>query len=197
MSKIYNTYSLISLLSDGKRKQLDELSKELELSPSMVRRYLDELEKLGIYVKSVKGRYGGYYLSESYYKIPVIPFIEDDVKILENLKNNKNSKDINILIAKMKKYITINEERNLQFPSDRIRTMYNEFNRAIILQKKIYIEYYTIHEDKLGTKDYTKRTVIPDEIFYFESKWYVHGYCELRKDIRQFDFERIKNYKIL
>ena len=197
MSKIYNIYSLISLLSDGKRKRLSELSKELELSPTMVRRYLEELENLGIYVKSVKGRYGGYYLSESYYKIPVMPFTENDIKILESLKNDNNLKDVNIILSKVKKYIAINEERNLQFPSDKIRIMYNDFNRAIILQKKIYIEYYVIHEDKLGTKDYTKRTIIPDEIFYFENKWYVHGYCELRKDIRQFDFERIKKYKIL
>lgn len=197
MSKIYNIYALMSLLSDGKKKKLNELSQELEISPTMVRKYFDELEKLGIYVESIKGRYGGYYLSNSYYKIPLLPFTENDISVLENLKNDTNSRNVNILLSKIKKYMLINLETNDKFFSENIREMYNEFNKAILLNKKIYIEYYTIDEVKIGTKNYTNRTVIPDEIFYFQNKWYLHGFCELRKDIRQFEFERIKKYKIL
>lgn len=198
MSKIYCVYSLISLLSEGKKKQLSELSRQLEISPAMVRRYIAELEKLGIYVESIRGRYGGYYLAESYYKIPILPFDQSDINILENLKKtNSNNKEINIILSKIKKYVCVNNEREPIFENDNIRKMYNDFNKAIKDNRKIYIEYYAIYENKLGSRDYTKRIFIPDEIFFFEKKWMAHGYCELRKDIRQFEFDRIRTYKIL
>ena len=194
MSKIYNVYSLISLLSEGKIIKLADLSEKLEISKTMVRRYIIELEKLGIYVESVRGRYGGYYLSESYYKIPVLPFSQSDIDILEKIDNNC---DIHIIIAKIKKYINLAEERTPTFVDDYAKKCYNDFNRAIKNNQKVFIQYYSVYSNKLGSKDYTERTIIPDELFFFDNKWQVHAYCELRKDIRQFEFERIKNYEIL
>ena len=197
MSKIYCVYSLLSLLSDGKKKNLQELSNELEISKTMVRNYFNELEKLGIYVESVKGRYGGYYLSGAYQKIPLMPFNENELLLLESLKNETNIKDINVLLAKIKKYISLEEDKNINSLKETSRKMYNDFTKAIHDERKIQIQYYVVYDDKLGSRDFTERIVIPDEIFYFENKWFVHGYCELRQDIRQFEFNRIKNYKIL
>ena len=195
MSKIYCVYSLISLLSDGGKKKLSYLSEQLEISPTMVRRYITELEKLGIYVESVRGRYGGYYIGESYYKIPALPFSQNDIKVLEKLKDN--NQEVNLILAKIKKYISISEERNPIFVNDCIKKCYNDFNRAIKRNKKIFIQYYGVHPNKLGSKEYTERVIIPDEVFFFDNKWQVHAYCELRKDIRQFEFDRIKKYEIL
>lgn len=197
MSKIYCIYSLLSLLSDGKKQNLQKLSEELEISKTMVRNYINELEKLGIYVESVKGRYGGYYLSNSYKKIPIMPFNQHDIDILESLKNESNVKDINVLLAKIKKYISLDSDKNKPFLNEFTNKMYNDFTKAINNNRKIEIQYYITYNNKLGSREFTTRIVIPDEIFYFENKWFVHGYCELRQDIRQFEFDRIKSYKIL
>ena len=126
-----------------------------------------------------------------------MPFNQHDIDILESLKNESNVKDINVLLAKIKKYISLDSDKNKPFLNEINNKMYNDFTKAINNNRKIEIQNYIIYNNKLGSREFTTRVVIPDEIFYFENKWFVHGYCELRQDIRQFEFDRIKSYKIL
>ena len=48
-------------MSSGRKYTAKELSELIEVSPRQIRTYIEELEKAGIYVDVVKGRYGGYY----------------------------------------------------------------------------------------------------------------------------------------
>lgn len=71
MSKLSNTIMLLRLLQNGRKYSIKELSEKIEVSPRMIRQYKYELECAGIFIESIKGPYGGYYLNQNI-KIPEV-----------------------------------------------------------------------------------------------------------------------------
>lgn len=69
---------------------------------------------------------------------------------------------------------------------------YNKINKAIKEKRKCLIEYYS--QDK---KTISTRTIKPYELILLGNTWGIAAYCELRKEIRHFYINRIKNIKIL
>ena len=77
MSKLSNTITMLRLLQNGRKYSIKELSEQLEVSPRMIRSYKEELELAGIFIESLRGPYGGYYLNQ-------------DIKLPENLDKSKS-----------------------------------------------------------------------------------------------------------
>ena len=77
MSKLSNTITLLRLLQNGKKYSIKELSEKLEVSPRMIREYKNELEFAGIFIESLRGPYGGYYLNQG-------------IKLPENINKSKS-----------------------------------------------------------------------------------------------------------
>ena len=50
MSKIANMLNMLQILKDNQIHSIDELSRVLEVSPRMIRRYKEELDQTGIYI---------------------------------------------------------------------------------------------------------------------------------------------------
>ena len=65
MSKLSNTITLLRLLQNGRKYSIKELSQIIEVSPRMIREYKNELELAGIFIESIRGPYGGYYLNQN------------------------------------------------------------------------------------------------------------------------------------
>lgn len=80
MSKLSNTITMLRLLQNGRKYSIKELADKIEVSPRMIREYKNELELAGIYIESIRGPYGGYYLNQN-------------IKLPENL-NKSNSINI-------------------------------------------------------------------------------------------------------
>ncbi|WP_026478888.1 helix-turn-helix transcriptional regulator [Alkaliphilus transvaalensis] len=62
MSKVSNALTMYFLLLSRKMMGVNEIAKELEVSPRSIKEYKNDLEKAGIYIGSIRGRYGGYYI---------------------------------------------------------------------------------------------------------------------------------------
>ncbi len=84
MSKLSNTLTMLQLLQNGRKYSIKELSEKLEVTPRMIRAYKDELELAGIFVESLRGPYGGYYLNQNI-KLPE-RYIKEKNIILDNKK---------------------------------------------------------------------------------------------------------------
>ena len=67
--------------------------------------------------------------------------------------------------------------------------IFNILNVAILNKTKLVILYKNLNQE------WQQRTIHPLQIFKFQNKYYVTSYCELRNDIRHFDFERLKIIK--
>ena len=65
MSKLSNVITMLRIMQNGRKYSIKELSEKLEVSPRMIRQYKNELEEAGIYLESIRGPYGGYYLNQT------------------------------------------------------------------------------------------------------------------------------------
>lgn len=199
MSKIYNALAMLEILSSKRKYTIKELSEKLELSPRMVRYYKDELERLGYFIESNTGIDGGYQLINDVY-LPKISVSKYDLELLNGIKEflDKNNYPFNeeldtfinkiqaIYTGSQKKYVSNNTIEN---SSDKEK--YEIFNDAIKNNKRVEISYLSLQNTT------SERIIQPCEIFRHKDNLYVAAYCELRGEIRHFEFQRITTIKVL
>lgn len=198
MGKLVNTLSLLGILSNKRKYSIEELSRKLEVSPRMVRYYKEELEKSGFFIDSVPGKYGGYVLVDDIY-LPKMSISKYDIELLEGVykvldKNNYEYKEKfldlidktkGIYKTSQKKYTESKEWENI--PDNKER--YNIINDAIKNEYKLEIKYKSL-DDKIS-----ERIIEPCEIVNHKANLYVAAFCELRGEIRLFEFKRIVSIK--
>lgn len=194
MGKFSNMLFMIDLLNTGNKYSIKELSQKLGVTERMIRYYKEELENNGIFIESFKGPNGGYFMLDRVKNY--ISFNKYDVQLLENIsevleKSNfpfmKSYKD---LLEKVKNMYSIAEEKSkfiIDIKSLDNNEIFNIVKYSIKKQEAINIEYRNID----GT--ISKRTIHPLQFFNYKDINYVTAYCELRKDIRHFEIERIEN----
>lgn len=196
MGKFSNMLFMIDLLNTGNKYSIKELSQKLGVTERMIRYYKEELENNGIFIESFKGPNGGYFMIDKVKNY--ISFNKYDVQLLENvskvLENSNFSfmKSYKDLLEKVKNMYSIAEEKSkfiVDIKSLDNNEIFNIVKSSIKKQESINIEYRNID----GT--ISKRTIHPLQFFNYKNINYVTAYCELRKDIRHFEIERIENIK--
>lgn len=73
-------------------------------------------------------------------------------------------------------------------PYGEYRETIDRVNEAVLQNHCIRIDYFSMHRKELFS-----RTVAPYKIWFFDGSFYIIGYCRLRKDIRIFALDRIRN----
>lgn len=196
MGKFSNMLFMIDLLNTGNKYSIKELSQKLGVTERMIRYYKEELENNGIFIESFKGPNGGYFMLDRVKNY--ISFNKYDVQLLENISEvlEKSSfpfmKSYKDLLEKVKNMYSIAEEKSkfiVDIKSLDNNEIFNIVKSSIKKQESINIEYRNID----GT--ISKRTIHPLQLFNYKDINYVTAYCELRKDIRHFEIERIENIK--
>lgn len=196
MGKFSNMLFMIDLLNTGNKYSVKELSQKLGVTERMIRYYKEELENNGIFIESFKGPNGGYFMLDRVKNY--ISFNKYDVQLLENISEvlEKSSfpfmKSYKDLLEKVKNMYSIAEEKSkfiIDIKSLDNNEIFNIVKSSIKKQESINIEYRNID----GT--ISKRTIHPLQLFNYKDINYVTAYCELRKDIRHFEIERIENIK--
>lgn len=196
MGKLSNMLFMIDLLNTGNKYSIKELSQKLGVTERMIRYYKEELENNGIFIESFKGPNGGYFMLDRVKNY--ISFNKYDVQLLENISEvlEKSSfpfmKSYKDLLEKVKNMYSIAEEKSkfiIDIKSLDNNEIFNIVKSSIKKQEAINIEYRNID----GT--ISKRTIHPLQFFNYKDINYVTAYCELRKDIRHFEIERIENIK--
>lgn len=196
MSKISNAIKMLNYLNTGNKYNVKELSQKLGITDRMVRYYKEELEEAGIPIETFRGPNGGYYIiktSEQYNM-----FNKYDVELLEGVENILSQLNYVYLdkykniIDKVKNVNDIAEEKSKYFLTNGIEDnskMYFILNEAITSKKKVCILYKNLNQE------WQERCIHPLQIFKYSGHFYVTAFCELRNDIRHFEFSRIKILK--
>ena len=73
-------------------------------------------------------------------------------------------------------------------PDHTMETLFN----AIAQQKQVRIDYKGVQDSKCQ-----ERIIEPVGLFYEQSHWYIHAYCLLRNDYRQFRTDRVSGIQIM
>ncbi len=69
--------------------------------------------------------------------------------------------------------------------------MYIIMKNAIKNKNKVKMKFLSVNSG------ITERIIHPAELFIYMDKWYIAAFCELRKEIRLFKLDDIKEYEIL
>ena len=193
MGKISNAIQMLNYLNTGNKYTVKELSQKLGITERMVRYYKQELEESGIPIETFMGPNGGYFIinKQNQYN----QFNKYDIQLLESIYEILKNNDY-IYIDKYKKLLDkikttndINEEKSKYFFTNKIEDnskVYFILNEAIVNNSKITILYRNLNQE------WQERNIHPIQIFKFDNRFYVTAYCELRNDIRHFEFNRIK-----
>ncbi len=80
----------------------------------------------------------------------------------------------------------------LEKPSLLISDHFRQIRQAVDQRRKLEIDYFAMTRNRKG-----KRIIRPYHLMKRLGFWYVTGYCERRKDLRTFKFERILSVRLL
>ncbi len=196
MGKISNTLSILTLLSSGKKYTSKELSEIIEVTPRQIRIYIKELEKAGIYVEVIKGRYGGYYYQSNSYDYK-IHFDINEVNTLEKIYLSLKDQIVDqnllnglgLIIEKMRFIVLYSNNKQDGISQEENKKMYNLLSNAIYNNNGV-----TLFVNK--SKKIQQRKFIPHSIYVNNNTYYVTGYCPDIDDIRTYPFFEINEIKI-
>jgi predicted DNA-binding transcriptional regulator YafY len=197
-----------TLITSRQGKSAADLADEIECHPRTLYRDLEALQAAGfpIYTERTEGKNLWSLLDTLKHHIP-IPFSLTELMalyfgtdMLKAFKGTAFHDSLESLSQKIKatlppesmKYLK-SVEQTLQVGIKpykdyaRFREIINRVNEAALQKKSIEIVYYTMSRRKEG-----KRKVDPYRIWFFNSTFYLIGYCHQRREIRIFALDRIK-----
>lgn len=196
MGKISNTLSILTLLSSGRKYTAKELSEIIEVTPRQIRVYIEELEKAGIYVEVIKGRYGGYYYQSNDYDYK-IHFDISEVNTLEriylylksNVDDQKLLDGLGLIVEKMRFIVLYSNNKQCPISQEKNKKMYNLLSNAIYNNTEVILLVSK-------NKKIQQRKFVPHSIYVNDNTYYVTGYRPDIDDIRTYPFSEITEIKI-
>ncbi|SDO31794.1 helix-turn-helix transcriptional regulator [Vreelandella arcis] len=195
--------ALLELLQTHRHLSGRDLANQLGVDRRTLRRYIRILEELGIPVTTERGCHGGYRLMPSF-KLPPLMFTAEESQALAlGLKSalhlglsesvpaveSAQAKLERVMPAELQQRVrAIDESTRLALPTTHAKN--NE--QLLGLLATATQERQRLRLDYLDSYDQTSRRVLnPYGLVYHSGRWYVSGWCHLRRDLRSFRLDRI------
>jgi predicted DNA-binding transcriptional regulator YafY len=199
--------TVLELLQTHGRMSGVELAKRLEVDGRTLRRYITRLDELGIPVTSERGRHGHYSLVAGY-KLPPMMFTDDEalaisVGLLASRQlglaeaapavESAQAKLERVLPAPLKTRLrALAETVTLDLrvaPSARDNETLMTLSTAAHQRQRVHLHYRSPAGN--GHRD-SERDFDPYGLAWRARRWYVVGWCHLRRDLRSFRLDRIE-----
>ena len=197
---------ILFLLLSRKKVSAKYIADRYEISLRTVYRYIDELSLSDVPIYNVRGRNGGYAISDSY-KIPANFLTEEEsdkvIQTLTEINNELGSSVLDTAISKIGSISKQNESGvhinfgNLVIDGSGWGTgdIYGETIK--IIQKAIEenVALLISYRDRDGEP--TTREIEPHTLILKQGLWYSYAYCRLRQTFRLFKVGRIEKIMLL
>ncbi|TVP43092.1 MAG: YafY family transcriptional regulator [Halomonas sp.] len=186
-----------------------ELAERLGVNRRTIRRYIMLLEDMGVPVLTEQGRYGGYRLVAGF-KLPPMMFNNEETLAISlgllaarQLGLADAAPAIASVQAKLERVMPANLKSRVRGVSDNTRVILPQRepsldNRALeTLTKAAEVACsvgFIYHSPQHGT---IERKVDPYGLVFQQGRWYVTGFCHLRKAMRSFRLDRISSVHLL
>ena len=196
--------TVLELLQSRSRLSGAEIAERLEVDRRTVRRYVNTLQDLGVPVESEPGRYGGYRLRPGY-KLPPMMFNEEEALAL--ILGLIGSRRVGLFVAASAVEGALAKiDRVLP---DRLRGRVQAVQGALaftplrgsptrVSDANILLTFSGAAQENhrvwmryRGIEDETERTIDPYGVVNHRERWYVVGWCHLRRDLRTFRLDRV------
>jgi predicted DNA-binding transcriptional regulator YafY len=181
-----------------------ELAARLETDVRTVRRYISKLQDVGIPVEGTPGCFGGYRLRAGY-KLPPLIFSEEEATAIvlgllgsSWLEIGQSPAAVEGALSKITRVLPQgSRERVRAISSLLILSPYREEARPdasllILLSESIQARLCVHITYRSESEELTRRVVEPYGLVGRRGRWYLVGYCRLRKDYRTFRLDRMR-----
>jgi len=205
--------TILELLQARGRMSGPELARRLEVSPRSVRRYVAQLQDMGIPVEAERGRYGRYCLRPGY-KLPPLMFTDDEALALTvGLLLVRRSgalveattaegalakldrvlpEGVRARVAAVQEALVLEAQpTHLPPVSDRLAVL----STGVRERRRVRLRYRSFRAGEAGEE--TLRDLEPYGVVHRGGFWYAVGYCHLRRDVRVFRLDRVRGAELL
>ncbi|GAB4124199.1 MAG: YafY family protein [Roseiflexaceae bacterium] len=196
--------TILELLQAAPLQRGPDLARALEVDTRTIRRYIQQLQDLGIPVEAIAGRAGGYRLRPGFKLPPLMLTNEETLAVtLGLLLADRLGLDGAIpgqagAMAKIERVLpevlqrrvrALHEAISLDLPSAHVvvrHAMVVTLAEATHSAQRIWLRYRDRNESS------SERIVDPYGIAYHQGAWYLIGFCHLRQGQRIFRLDRIE-----
>ncbi len=201
--------TILELLQTHQSLSGEALASRLEVEPRSVRRYIMMLQDMGIPIQAVRGPGGGYELRPGF-KLPPLMFTEAEATAIvlgllgtSWLEIDQSTVAVEGALAKVLRVLPLRARERMKAMTANLVLSANEYeerpdatllldlSEAIQLRRRITIDYRSHHNEV------THRMVDPYGLAGWWSRWYLVGYCHLRKASRLFRLDRLQKMQAL
>jgi predicted DNA-binding transcriptional regulator YafY len=186
-----------------------ELAERLGVDRRTVRRYISMLEELGVPVATEQGRHGGYMLVPGY-KLPPMMFTDEEAQAIvlgllaaRELGVTQAAPVIDSVEAKLERVMPKNLQRRARSLRDTTKLLLprpdalQDERVLITITRAIQTEQTVSFTYQPPEQDPTAREVDPYGLTFWNGRWYLSGYCHLRKAMRSFRLDRTRKVHAL
>ncbi len=187
MSKVGNTLTMLRLLESGRKYSVKELADKIEVNPRMIKLYKEELEKCGIYIDTIRGRYGGYvYHQKHNYNVSFDYLDVDAIESILYKLNDQEQQKLSITLEKLRSIViySADEVRNIKIDKEDLAFKYNYISKAIKEQKVLTFKFHN-----------KERKFLPYSFTFYKDFIYVTGFSINENDIKTLNLSGIKDLK--
>jgi predicted DNA-binding transcriptional regulator YafY len=201
--------TVLELLQSRKEISGPEIARRLEVDERTVRRYITNLQEMGIPVEAERGPYGAYHLQRGY-KLPPLMFTDAEavaltlgLLVVREFRFPVDIEAVEGALAKTERVLPeklLNQVRGLQegivfHVSPPPMLLRNEF--VSVLTSAVGQRQQVLMQYRSWEGETSERAFNPYGVVYNEGYWYTAGYCHLRQDLRTFRLDRIVALQIL
>ncbi len=204
MNRVDRLFGIVTLLQSRKYVSAERISEKFEISVRTVYRDIKAIGEAGIPVSFEPNK--GYFIVPGYFTPPV-SFTLDEANalllsqsLIEGFGDRSIQATFDNALTKIKavlkqvdkeKIALLDQSIKLQLPH-RLNNEFGylaEIQQAITEQKQVRISYESLKQELL------ERTVEPIGLVFYAFSWHMIGYCQLRKDYRDFKINRIREFR--
>jgi predicted DNA-binding transcriptional regulator YafY len=206
---IARVLTVLELLQSHKRLSGADLAEKLGVDRRTVRRYITVLEDMGVPVTTEQGRHGGYMLVPGF-KLPPMMFTDEEVMAVSlgllaarQLGLAEAAPAIESVQAKLERVMPDGLKRRARAVSEITKLMLPRPAHVLDDRLLLTLTHAAREEQRIEftyhrpDKDPTHREADPYGLLFQHGRWYMSGYCHLRKEMRSFRLDRIFGAQIL
>ncbi|HEU4593065.1 MAG TPA: YafY family protein [Steroidobacteraceae bacterium] len=180
-----------------------ELARALEVDRRTLRRYIVMLEELGIPIVTTQGRYGGYQVVPGF-KLPPMIFSDEEALALavglmaaRGLGLAQSMPALATARAKLERVFPAKLKSRLRAVDESVALEFTRSATAIDQQvlgllcgatqerRRVRLTYQSRSDEQ------TEREFDPYGLVYRAGRWYIVGWCHLRRGLRSFRLDRV------
>lgn len=212
MNRLERITTILLLLQSRKKMTAQQLANHFETSVRTIYRDVRVLEEAGVPVGAEAGV--GYFLSEGY-SLPPVAFTKEEAaamitgeKLLQQFGDVSINKEFASAMHKVRAVLRSSDKDFVETLEESISVhriksgdpnaedfpnrFISSIQVALVKQHLLELEYYSHHSEEI-----TKRIIEPIGLSFLSGSWHLFAWCRLRKAVRDFRADRIKNLRML